>query len=762
LGLLFVLAAVALFVVLWFPVLIGQRVLLGGDILYQLLPWGAEPGAHPPANFIVSDPILQMLPWQQFTAHELLSGRLPLWNPSAQGGAPFLSLDQPAVFSPFTLLAVPFPAAIGLSLAMLAKIVVGGVGTFMYLRLLKAGTVGAVLAAVAYAGSSFMIIWLAWPHAGVAALLPWSFFFTERYLAWPSRWALPALALVIGLQFFAGHAETSLHLAFALAIYAVVRVAWSRRWTALIGLAVAVVVGTLIAGIQLAPFLDLLGNTTLFSDRAAGGIGTAHLGFGGLSTWVFPNAAGNPSIDAGAGHFPNYSESTGFATVTALVLAPFGLWGLWLRNRAVAAALAVVGLVSAGIVYGPLLRISSRIPLLSTSNNQRLIVVLCFAVAVFGGLGIDWLLQAPRRSRRETLAPLPWLGLLGVLGVSAAGLVLLVKGERVDHYLPHVHTYIGFWLAVGVASLGAAGLLALSMWLDVRRQLAAAGLCALALVETAMFAGPFNPREDPNAVPPPSPAISWLQAHAEGEPVAALGGALIPESYMLYGLTDVRGYEVLSDARQRLYWSTADPGYDDSRLVMFLNQPRADWLAAAGVRYVLMTDTQPPLPGTSAVFHEPGVQIVEVPDPRPFVYAASQVQSAPTAAAAAATLAQDPLGAVVVEGCCAQASSAQVEMTQRVPGELDLKVNADGPATIVVEQSFAPGWEATVDGRSGTILPANVLYQAVTVPAGAHEVSLRYQPRSVTLGGFASLAGLLGLILLAGIPLIWRRRAHRA
>src|ERR1700680_4281432 len=108
-------AALAVFVILWWTVLIGQRSLLTGDVLYAFCPWSAEPGAHAPSNVIASDPMVVMLPWQEFVAKEFARGELPLWNPSVESGAPILANDQAAAFSPFTWLAMLFPAAVGLS-----------------------------------------------------------------------------------------------------------------------------------------------------------------------------------------------------------------------------------------------------------------------------------------------------------------------------------------------------------------------------------------------------------------------------------------------------------------------------------------------------------------------------------------------------------------------------------------------------------------------------------------------------------------------
>lgn len=749
-----------MFVALWFSVLIGQKVLLGGDVLYQFLPWSAEPGAHAPANIIVNDPILQMLPWQQLVADQIAQGQLPLWNPSAQSGVPLLANDAAAVFSPFTWFALLFTPAIGLSLAMLLKLLVAGLGMALYVRSLKAGGLAAAFAGIAYAASSFIVVWLAWPQSGVAALMPWAFAFTEMWLGGKRAWALPALALAVGLQFLAGNAETSLHLGFALGLYAIARWALSdRRWWPVIGLAAAAGLGAVLAGIQLVPFVDLLRHAALLSARSTEGLGFTHLGFGALSTWVFPNALGNPALDGSLGRLPNYNEATGFAGVAALVLSPVGALWAWRRDRSLAVALAGIGLVSAGIVYGPLTPLSGRLPGLANSNNERLLLVICFAVAALGGLGLQGLLEGPPLRIFKLARPATVIGALGLVALAAAGLALAFSGHNFDHALPRIHGYIGFWLAMGAASLGTAFCFVASGLFGGERRAAAAGLCALALIEAAIFAGPFNPREAPSAVPPASPSIAWLQAHAGGQPVAALGTALIPETASLYGLTDARGYEILTDPRERLYWSTADSGYSDSTLIMMFEHPGADWLAAAGVTYVLMPAGSS-IPGTTNVYEQTGVAIAAVSDPRPFAYAASSVVTARGPDQAVSLLAAAPLGPVVIEGCCPYTGSASVEVTRRDPGAIDLSVTADQTATIVVQQSFQPGWEATIDGRPTAIMAADVLFQAVEVPAGKHVLALRYRPASVTIGEATSAVAALGLAGWALVLFARRRRAR--
>jgi len=746
-GILVAAAGLAALFVIWLPVLIGQKVLLGGDVLYEYLPWSAEPSAHSAANPLMSDPVVQGLVWQTVVARDLALGELPLWNQDIAAGTPVLANDQPGVFSPFNWLALPFSPALGLSIAMLAKVLVAGFGMAFFLRTLGVRGLGAALGAVAFASSSFMVDWLAWPHTSVAALTPWLFGLVEAHLLRRRRWALPGLALTICLQFFGGHAETSFHLGLAVALYALVR--WlltGHSWRRLAGLAAAVAVGTLLAGIQLVPFFDLLRNASLIGIRTTSGMGFEHLNLAAITSWVFPNAVGNPGIDGLPGRPPDFNESTGFATVAALVLAPLGAWSAWRRDRSQVIPLLAVALVSAAIVYGLLSPLTGSLPGFQVSNNDRVLVVLCFCVAALGGIGLEALISRPSPAGARTGA---WLvvGALGLSLVVATSWLALSRGAAVDAILPRYHNYVGYWLLTGGLALVTAVSFVLAGLGGSRRGWARAGLCALALVEGAFYTATFNPHEPAGEVPPPSPTLTWLQAHAEGRPVIGLGQALVPESAVLYGLRDARAYEILNEQREGAFWSAADPGFTSSRAYMELNQPGTDWLAAAGVGYVVMP-TGTALPGTSTAYQAGGVTVAEVPDPRPFAYAASSAVSVRSEDDALIALRKDPLGPVVVEGASPAGGAAQVEVAGRHDGFVELNVVADDAATIVVEQAYQPGWRATIDGRSAAVQPANVLFISVQVPRGHHVVTLRYAPQSVVAGAATSGAGLIGLVAL--------------
>jgi hypothetical protein len=98
------------------PALLPGRVLSPADALFSFYPWRALDPGLVPQNPSLGD-VVHFLPWLLYASREITNGRLPLWNPRAFAGAPFLANAQSAVLFPYTALAylVPLPAALGLA-----------------------------------------------------------------------------------------------------------------------------------------------------------------------------------------------------------------------------------------------------------------------------------------------------------------------------------------------------------------------------------------------------------------------------------------------------------------------------------------------------------------------------------------------------------------------------------------------------------------------------------------------------------------------
>jgi hypothetical protein len=105
---------------------------------------------------------------------------------------------------------------------------------------------------------------------------------------------------------------------------------------------------------------------------------------------------------------------------------------------------------------------------------------------------------------------------------------------------------------------------------------------------------------------------------------------------------------------------------------------------------------------------------------------------------------------VVVESWEAPSTSpGRVLQVERRTTSLRVEAESVGPALLVVQDAYWPGWRATVDGRPTPILAADFLVRAVRWPPGRHVLTMSYDPPAHRLGLVCSLAGILVVLAVA-------------
>jgi uncharacterized membrane protein YfhO len=95
-------------------------------------------------------------------------------------------------------------------------------------------------------------------------------------------------------------------------------------------------------------------------------------------------------------------------------------------------------------------------------------------------------------------------------------------------------------------------------------------------------------------------------------------------------------------------------------------------------------------------------------------------------------------------------SSATIKLTQYAPNKLNYELRSVHNQLVVFSEIWTTkGWNLYVDGQKHDLLRANYILRAALIPAGNHQLEMRYEPRVWAVGEKVSLASSLLLILLA-------------
>lgn len=297
---------------------------------------------------------------------------------------------------------------------------------------------------------------------------------------------------------------------------------------------------------------------------------------------------------------------------------------------------------------------------------------------------------------------------------------------------------------------------------------AAFALSGLLYLDLAAFGAEYQgqvPREEYDRPPPALPLLTRALEPEAGEAgprerqtvvdrrqAPRLDAALLSASLGLgYGLRDVILTSPLLMVRNEALLATAGLDVGDKGEVKVERLARHPALVdLLGLRYLLSVHDLGAAGYAELPLDAAPVRLFENPDPLPSAYLVdcSVVSEEPLAALDAVDLRrvavfEDPPPPLP----CGEGPVGEAALTVLGPGALDITVRARRAALLVQTDSWYPGWEAEVDGVPATLYRVNLLFRGIAVPAGEHEVRLRYRPPAVRAGIGLSLLTLSGLTL---------------
>lgn len=741
------------------------------DHIFNLQPWNfyAPYNYNGPYNYLLFDHAFLSYPWLHLASEIIRAGELPLWNPYISCGWPFFA-NSYGFFYPLNIFFYILPFWYAFGLVAFVKLFLAGFFTYIYLRNISVNPFGSMIGAITFMLSGVMIVWLGGTVPNIALFLPLLLLLTGKLVAMRSLIYASLLSIIVGVSFLGGHYETTFHILAATGLYflfCLFTKYQSERnlkesFHAVIFFLGAIIIGVAIASVQIIPSWEYIKQSSLLGARSASGF---HLNITseafvqffkslkGLVLYVIPDFYGNPVDHNDWGSAVGmwyYVEQSGYAGILPLFLAIFAVIACY-KNKFVL-FFAGLGFLSLGIVYRlPLVADAvSSLPVFSKLNNNRIILVYCFAVAVLAGHGVNYLTDKSDRNWKKV-----YLSLAVFLSFSiflALGLWYLISNGALGNIIMkyNVHDYISgkIWLFLLWA---VTGILLLFVYAQkyINKTVFQVLLLVLISADLLVFGMGFWPTTKPEKIYPSTPAIEFLKKDKDIFRIYGVGNVLSTNTGVPYRLQDIRGYDgiALRDYEKFITGKAGD-------ITFFMGGNYIPWHAdLMNVKYILFPAGMK-VQGSRFVKVYSGEIDIYLNNnyiQRAFVVNKARVINDGDEALKLLYSGNfDPSKEVIIgsdlpaefkgliESPLAKNNSpSSIAMYRHDRVTVDVDMNDRG--VLVLSDTFYPGWKAFVDGAEKTIYRADYIFRAVPLEKGRHRVEFRYEPDSFRIGAIISL-----------------------
>lgn len=744
-------------------------------------------------GFYVRDVMHYYYPAKKVLREIVLGGHFPAWNPWFSAGQPMAANPEHEVFYPLNWLILLPDYVYALQLLPLLHVLIATFTMYALLRSMDLGRPAACIGGLSFGvGGLLCSMLILFPCLFSIAWLPLTCLFARRYLlslnTRHSTRDFILAAFFLGLQLLVGEPTNAFQSGVLLGLYAIYRgrkdagtaKAVARRVVAIGAISI---VALLVAAVQVIPTIDHFGDTARARGIDFTNVSRWSTPFPRLAELVYPSALGH---DAALDHrlywaSALYGADTKvpfyFSIYSGLLLTVLAAAGVLARKRGAALVLviAAISVIAASGAHTPLLRILYDAGVATTLRYpEKFVLMLVFAVIVFGAQSLDRLLAGDASVRRAAIT----IAIVTTALAAAIALFSFSSGyepvfrrawavdpsRALDAMLPLSRQ--DWLIALG---RGALLLLLLTTLHRIRRPLWVALAGLFVVVDLGSLAPELAPRvpiayyrDAPLAVRQfpaqrddfrvfhianwsgqsrsgrfyrqPHPDLYWLERNALAPMTPAAHGLRIavPGDF---DLTELAATD------------------DFTRAVWKLQQANApDWLnivaAMSNIRYVgIYRRPEEALAQARGAMRE--VQPVKFVEGRhqPRYYFATAMDVARTPDEFVRKLSvkrYDRLVAFVASGAFAPARGV-VRRVDEWPNGARIHVEALGRAFLVMSVTTHKYWRITIDGQPAAAVVTNLGYQGVIVPPGRHVVAMDYRNPRLAAGGAVTMITLLAL-----------------
>lgn len=713
--------------------------LLGAYYPWLLSHWGYYTSV-PVKNPVLSDVISQLYPWLVLAKKQLLTGELPLWNPTSLLGYPYYANYHSSIFFPTNLLMLLGDEGQMRTLGILILNVIGFFFIYIYLKTQKLLSIPAIFGSIIFIFGGLMTTDFEFSSGSKALIwLPLCLASIEYLSTNRSKLYFFSLALGYTLLLYSGHFQVSVYSSFIIIVVLVSKLVQKKNVSVII---LGLVLGILIASPQILPTLEMLKhsirtNDTYITQVNQGILPAKHL----VTTFFAPDFFGNPSTGNYFG-FWNYREAIGYFGIIGSI---FYLIGLYDKKFALARFGSLVTLLF--VFFPPLANqpYDFQLPLLKTAAASRLLFPFMFFAAIVASNGFQRFITFKNIYKSTYIFILIWVVIL---------MFVVIKGNAEisirNSMLPTVLLIMSF------------AILYLTTKFPKHKNIFSFIIILLLFLDLIRFHYKFNVFTSPKFNFPETPLISYLRAYP-GKILQTTPEIMPPNTWSPYLLESALGYDPLYPTTNGKYLMSAS-NFSSSNLITsrYVDRPESYdsplW-DLAGIKYLVTLDGKnlsskiDPKKYTP-VFREGPIVVFENMKvfPQAYLYYYPQtISSNDDILVKLQTITSPP--AFTTTALSQDYSHDNIPLTpiittQSIGGRYQFGFQNDKPALLVFNTPYYPGWHAYLDGQESKIIPVNYLYSGIEVAPGKHSFSTIFLPITLLIGLSLALIAIMVLSIV--------------
>lgn len=769
---------------LYYKFLLLGRIPFPGDLLIvSYSPW-FDYYKFPVQNPIISDVFSQFFLWKYLGIDSIKNLEWPLWNSYSFSGTPLLATYHSASLYPLNILLL-FPKYFGWGVYIFTQSLLGSMSMYLFLSLYLKSRLAKLAGAIIFTFSGLMTTWLQLGTAGHALIwLPLSLYCITQYRRTFKLRYILLLTFSLSALILAGNAQITTYSFLIIPIFTLIEFRINNLKSSIYCLLTvfsSMLLAILLTSPQLLPSLDIFKKSIRLTESYTSEFNYGLLPLQDILKFFVADFFGNP-VTGNYWGFLNYSETSSFVGSLTLPLILFAY--LYLKKTKTIVFFLI--LLPASLILAFDNQISSiiysiKIPLITSSYASRMLFISTFSISILSAFALDQIIRSSTEGKRILgLTILSWLSFMCIFATSLATHQIIQNMMKSDTGKAPLKLFLDFYLknpdqlssnlVISARNsflplLLASALLMLFIVVKSFRSkftekysltIICFGIFILITFDLGRYFLKFNPFVEQKFIFPEVPAISFLKnqpgffrigrEHAETFP---------PNTWIAYNLQSVEGYDPIYLNQYGKFINFVNGGdikHDGVSRYGELTNYKSTFLDAANTKYFIGIgrDQNGQLPGNlinykfneakfKRVFQDKSAVVLENPNAMDRVYFAKSFKLVADAQVNDNIISQkfDPRSMTIITknlNINSVTGNGVAKIINYTPNIVRIQTQTQSEEILVLADQYEEGWHAKIDGNEVLISPANLIFRAVKIPPGNHEIIFNYYPKAFDTG----------------------------